>query len=538
MTVMAASINEICVNTQVAREMALLGNYEASEVYYQGVIQDIQRLLLSIPDAMRKKKWQSVQQQIVVEYEYLKSTQGTLQLFRADANNDRIINASNLKRNLTLEQQLNSLNLYEPTSPTSDPDVWPSVQDRDPDMWSPPIHAGHKPGPQIRQLKNRKQDNNNNNGNKNLNKNQKNGTLPRRQDGKSVTKKTDEKTKSNNYGNGNHQNKTTNQEKGDKEKDDREKEPAVDEKRFESNGCDQELVDILERDIVQKNPNVRWDDIADLHEAKRLLEEAVVLPMWMPDFFRGIRRPWKGVLMVGPPGTGKTMLAKAVATECGTTFFNVSSSTLTSKYRGESEKLVRLLFEMARFYAPSTIFIDEIDSLCSRRGSESEHEASRRVKSELLVQMDGLGSDEDSSKIVMVLAATNFPWDIDEALRRRLEKRIYIPLPNGAGREALLRINLREVKVDPSVNLKDISTKLNGYSGADITNVCRDASMMSMRRKIAGLRPEQIKQLSREELDLPVSAPDFKEALAKCNKSVSKEDLDKYEKWMKEFGST
>lgn len=239
--------------------------------------------------------------------------------------------------------------------------------------------------------------------------------------------------------------------------------------------------------------------------------------------------------MVGPPGTGKTLLAKAVATECNTTFFNVSSSTLTSKYRGESEKLVRLLFEMARFYAPSTIFIDEIDSLCSRRGSESEHEASRRVKSELLVQMDGVNTEEG---IVMVLAATNFPWDIDEALRRRLEKRIYIPLPNDEGREALLQINLKDVKIDDSIDLKRIARKLKGYSGADITNVCRDASMIYMRRTIAGKRPEEIRLLSREELDMPVTTEDFDEAIKKCNKSVSEQDLRKYESWMREFGSS
>lgn len=149
--------------------------------------------------------------------------------------------------------------------------------------------------------------------------------------------------------------------------------------------------------------------------------------------------------------------------------------------------------------------------------------------------MDGVNSEE---KVVMVLAATNFPWEIDEALRRRLEKRIYIPLPNNEGRVALLKINLREVVVDSAVDLEVIANRLKGYSGADITNVCRDAAMMSLRKKIIGLKPEQIKLLAKDDIDLPVTITDFMDAIGKCNKSVSKQDLARYEKWMDEFGSS
>ncbi|XP_057671463.1 katanin p60 ATPase-containing subunit A-like 1 [Diorhabda carinulata] len=511
---MAVSIKEISDNVRLAREMTMLGNYESSEVYYEGCLQMISKLILVISDSLRKTKWQQVQKQVSSEYEHVKILKTMLQTLRLETSVE--VPTGVRKRD--------EPNLADITN--SD-----AFSQNDPDIWPPPTPVDHSNGPKSRIAVAKRSDAK---------------KYPASRAGSSTAKKLEINRHSKSIKKEERPTSSRSERIGDnkpekdhKDSENNEKNEPTDEKKFECHGMERELADTLERDIVQKNPNIHWDDIADLHEAKRLLEEAVVWPMWMPDFFKGIRRPWKGVLMVGPPGTGKTMLAKAVATECGTTFFNVSSSTLTSKYRGESEKMVRLLFEMARFYAPSTIFIDEIDSLCSRRGSESEHEASRRVKSELLVQMDGItANNEEPGKVVMVLAATNFPWDIDEALRRRLEKRIYIPLPTMEGREALLKINLREVKLDPDINLTTIAKRLDGFSGADITNVCRDASMMSMRRKICGLRPDQIKQLPKEELDLPVTMRDFEEALDKNNKSVSKEDLDKYERWMNEFGSS
>jgi katanin p60 ATPase-containing subunit A1 len=336
----------------------------------------------------------------------------------------------------------------------------------------------------------------------------------------------------------------------------------------EEGWADVELIEGVERDIVESKISVSWDTIAGLSEAKHLLQEAVVLPLWMPDYFRGIRRPWRGVLMFGPPGTGKTMLAKAVASECNTTFFNVSASTLSSKYRGDSEKMVRILFEMARYYAPSTIFFDEIDSLAGSRGGANEHEASRRVKTELMVQMDGVGGGEDDGegkkteetegeatesagagptrKTVIVLAATNTPWDLDEALRRRLEKRIYIPLPDTEGRRELFRINMKAVEMDADVAFDELAERSSGYSGADVANVCRDASMMSVRRimeqaRKQGLRREEMQAMLKEQkqaLNTAVAQADFLMALSKVSRSVSDHDLQKYADWMQEFGAS
>lgn len=188
------------------------------------------------------------------------------------------------------------------------------------------------------------------------------------------------------------------------------------------------------------NPGVNFGNIVGLSECKRLLKEAVLMPLKYPHFFEGILEPWKGILLFGPPGTGKTMLAKAVATECRTTFFNISASTIVSKWRGDSEKLVRVLFELARYHQPSTIFLDEVDSVLSSRSGSGEHEASRRMKTELLIQLDGL--IKSKGERVFLLAASNLPWELDMALLRRLEKRILVPLPELEARENMVRHHL------------------------------------------------------------------------------------------------
>lgn len=294
------------------------------------------------------------------------------------------------------------------------------------------------------------------------------------------------------------------------------------------------LAESLSRDIIRGNPEVSWESIKGLENAKRLLKEAVVMPIKYPKYFTGLLTPWKGILLFGPPGTGKTMLAKAVATECNTTFFNISASSVVSKWRGDSEKLIKVLFELARHHAPSTIFLDEIDAIISQRGDgRSEHEASRRMKTELLIQMDGLTKTDD---LVFVLAATNLPWELDAALLRRLEKRILVPLPEAEARRGMFE-ELLPSSCNENLPYNLLVEKTEGFSGSDIRLVCKEAAMQPLRRLMSVL--EQKKEVVPED-ELPSVGPiepgDIETALRNTRPSAHL-SAHRYEKFNDDYGS-
>jgi len=232
--------------------------------------------------------------------------------------------------------------------------------------------------------------------------------------------------------------------------------------------------------IVTEKPNIKWDDVAGLELAKDSLKETVILPTRFPQLFTGKRRPFKGILLYGPPGTGKSYLAKAVATEADSTFFSVSSSDLVSKWQGESERLVKQLFEMAR-ESPggrAIVFIDEVDSLCGSR-SEGESDSSRRIKTEFLVQMDGVGK---SSGNVLILGATNVPWELDAAIRRRFEKRVYIPLPEAEARTFMAKLHLGDTpNTLTDRDFENIGNITAGASGSDLAVLVKEALMQPLR---------------------------------------------------------
>ena len=344
-----------------------------------------------------------------------------------------------------------------------------------------------------------------------------------------------------------------------------------DEKKSDSDSDDEDpekkkLQSKLEGAIVVEKPHVKWSDVAGLDAAKEALKEAVILPIKFPHLFTGKRVPWKGILLFGPPGTGKSFLAKAVATEANnSTFFSVSSSDLVSKWLGESEKLVKNLFELARQHKPSIIFIDEVDSLCSAR-SDNESESARRIKTEFLVQMQGVGNDSDG---ILVLGATNIPWVLDAAIRRRFEKRIYIPLPEEPARLIMFKLHLGNTPTALTEDdLKVLAKKTEGYSGADISIVVRDALMQPVRKvqtathfkRIRGPSPKDPNMIvddlltpcspgdagaiemtwvdvDSDKLHEPlITMADMLRSLATSKPTVNEDDMAKLEKFTEDFG--
>ncbi len=337
------------------------------------------------------------------------------------------------------------------------------------------------------------------------------------------------------------------------------------------------------REVLVEVPKVRWEDIGGLEHAKQELREAVEWPLKYPELFKTLNiKPPKGILLYGPPGTGKTLLAKAVANEANANFISVKGPELLSKWVGESEKHVREMFRKARQVAPCIIFFDEIDALAPRRGMGADSHVTERVVSQLLTELDGL----EELKDVVVIAATNRPDIIDPALLRpgRIERHIYIPPPDKEARKEIFKIHLRgkplgydaedvkkaieelkkelkdeeklkalekvkpeefdiekvpkEIRLDLESKLKDIivtwlAEKTDGYSGADIEAVCREAGMLAIREAIKpGMSREEVKEIAKK---IRIAREHFKKALEKVKPSLTKEDLRKYEEIVESF---
>ena len=280
-------------------------------------------------------------------------------------------------------------------------------------------------------------------------------------------------------------------------------------------------------EIMTKNPGVKFSDIIGMNDMKQTLYEIIVVPTIRPDLFTGIRTPQRGILLFGPPGTGKTMIAKAIASECGSTFFNISASSLTSKWVGESEKTVKSLFKIAYQKVPSIIFIDEIDSILSKR-SESENEATKRLKTEFLIQFDGLGSN--TSARLLVIAATNRPMDLDEALLRRLPKRVYCGPLDENGRFEFIKKVINRVETDLSDDdIREIAKMTNDYSNSDLMELCREAAY----RPVRELTNDEIMKLDKFRA---INKKDLLDAVHKIRGTLSKKVKEDLRKWNEQFG--
>ncbi|MEM1695514.1 MAG: CDC48 family AAA ATPase [Desulfurococcaceae archaeon] len=279
----------------------------------------------------------------------------------------------------------------------------------------------------------------------------------------------------------------------------------------------------LIREVFVEIPEVRWTDIGGLDDIKQELRESIEWPMKYPHVFEkmGIEPP-KGILLFGPPGTGKTLLAKAVATESGANFIAIRGPEVLSKWVGESEKAIRQIFRRARTVAPSIIFFDEIDSIAAVRGSDPSGVIDRIVN-QLLTELDGI----QPLRRVVVIAATNRPDLLDPALLRpgRFDKLIYVPPPDYKARVEIFKVHTRKLPLGEDVNIEDLAKRTEGYTGADIAAVCKEAAMIALREAFAKAGSLHV---------VKVEARHFNEALNKIPPSLSKADVEMYERIARE----
>lgn len=281
---------------------------------------------------------------------------------------------------------------------------------------------------------------------------------------------------------------------------------------------------------------VKFDDIGALEDVKKALNELVILPMRRPELFShgNLLRPCKGILLFGPPGTGKTLLAKALATEAGANFISITGSALTSKWFGDAEKLTKALFSFASKLAPVIIFVDEVDSLLGARGGGFEHEATRRMRNEFMAAWDGLRS-KDSQRI-LILGATNRPFDLDDAVIRRLPRRIYVDLPDAGNRMKILKIFLAQENIGCNFSFEELANATEGYSGSDLKNLCIAAAY----RPVQELLEEENKGGKNDAAGVlrPLNLDDFIQSKAKVGPSVAYDaaSMNELRKWNEQYG--
>ncbi|XP_042053579.1 uncharacterized protein LOC121798570 isoform X2 [Salvia splendens] len=304
---------------------------------------------------------------------------------------------------------------------------------------------------------------------------------------------------------------------------------------------------ILAEVIPPGDIGVSFDDIGALENVKETLKELVMLPLQRPELFNKgqLRKPCKGILLFGPPGTGKTMLAKAVATEAGANFINISMSSITSKWFGEGEKYVKAVFSLASKISPSVIFVDEVDSMLGRRETPGEHEAMRKMKNEFMVNWDGLRTKDKER--VLVLAATNRPFDLDEAVIRRLPRRLMVSLPDAQNREKILKVILATEELGPDVDLEAVAKMTEGYSGSDLKNLCVAAAHYPIRQILEKEKKDKALALA-ENRPMPslhsssdircLSMDDLKQAHEKVCASVASEsrNMNELQQWNELYG--